>query len=99
MVRLQRTTAHRPVQNASTRLSWGPTAERLGEHLLKGSAVFVEGSLQSRSWETPEGQKRNIVEVRAIRVQNLTKSSGEKEIPEESLEETQKPNEKGELPF
>jgi len=53
--------------------AWGQTAERMGEVLHKGSAVYVEGSLQWRSWETQDGQKRSVVEIQALRVQNLNK--------------------------
>ena len=52
---------------------WGRRAEVCGEYLSKGSPVFVEGRLQSRSWETPEGQKRSVIEVVAQNVQFLGK--------------------------
>lgn len=38
-------------------------AENLSNYLLKGKQVYVEGRLQSRSWEDKEGQKRYITEV------------------------------------
>jgi len=38
---------------------WSKQAETCGEYLAKGRAVLVEGRLQQRSWETPEGQKRS----------------------------------------
>ena len=50
---------------------WGRRAEVCGEYLSKGSPVFVEGRLQSRDWETQEGQKRNTVEIVADNVQFL----------------------------
>jgi single-strand DNA-binding protein len=50
---------------------WGRQAETCAEFLRKGSAVFVEGRLQSRSWESPDGQKRSAIEVQADRVQFL----------------------------
>jgi single-strand DNA-binding protein len=50
---------------------WGRRAEVCGEYLSKGSPVFVEGRLQTRDWETAEGQKRNTVEVVADNVQFL----------------------------
>ena len=59
---------------------WDRQAELAGEHLKKGSAVFVEGRLASRSWETPEGQKRQVLEVRAERVQFLDRPA-ETETP------------------
>ncbi len=50
---------------------WQKQAENCAKYLHKGSPVFVEGRLQSRSWETDDGQKRSILEVVADRVQFL----------------------------
>ncbi len=50
---------------------WGRMAEVCGEYLTKGSPVFVEGRLQSRSWDGPDGQKRSTLEVIALNVQFL----------------------------
>lgn len=52
-------------------VAWQKTAEFCAEYLAKGRAVFVEGRLQSRSWETDTGQKRSVIEVVAQRVQFL----------------------------
>ena len=52
---------------------WAKRAELCGQYLSKGSPVFVEGRLQSRSWETPDGQKRSTLEVVALNVQFLGK--------------------------
>jgi len=57
---------------------WGRRAEVCGEYLSKGSPVFVEGRLQSRSWEAQDGQKRNTIEVIADNVQFLRGGTGEK---------------------
>ena len=50
---------------------WGRIAEVCNEYLKKGSSVFVEGRLQSRSWEAQDGTKRNTTEVVAQSVQFL----------------------------
>lgn len=55
---------------------WGKQAESCGEYLGKGRTVLVEGHLQQRSWETPEGQKRSKHEVVAERVQFLGPRKG-----------------------
>ena len=52
---------------------WRKQAEAAGEHLKKGDPIFVEGRLQSRSWETEDGQKRSAMEVVAERVQFLAR--------------------------
>ncbi len=50
---------------------WRKQAEICGEYLSKGSPVFVEGRLQSRNWETSNGEKRSALEVVAGRIQFL----------------------------
>ncbi len=54
-----------------TAVVWNKQAETCNQYLHKGSSVFVEGRLQSRSWEDNAGAKRNVIEVRAERVQFL----------------------------
>ena len=46
-------------------------AEIAGEYLKKGSSVFVEGSLQTRKWQTKEGQDRYTTEIVADTMQML----------------------------
>ncbi len=55
---------------------FGKQAENCSQYLEKGSQVAVDGRLRSRSWETPEGQKRSKVEVVADSVQFLGKPGG-----------------------
>ncbi len=54
-------------------VAWRELAERCGNQLHKGSPVLVEGRLQSRDWETKEGQKRTSIEINALSVQFLEK--------------------------
>src|SRR5215210_3487971 len=42
---------------------WREMAENASESLGKGSRVIVTGRLEQRSYETPEGEKRSVVEV------------------------------------
>lgn len=56
---------------------WGRMAEICGEYLKKGSGAFVEGRLQSRTWDAPDGQKRSAVEVIAMNVQFLNRPGGQ----------------------
>src|SRR3990172_402162 len=44
---------------------WGKQAEVLNSYLSKGRQVYVEGSLQTRSWDDKSGTKRYSTEVRA----------------------------------
>jgi len=38
-------------------------AQNLAESLEKGSRVIVTGKLKTRSWETPDGEARSVVEI------------------------------------
>ncbi len=58
---------------------WGKQAESCHTYLRKGSAVFVEGRLQYRTWEADEGQKKSVLEVVADRVQFLDKRKKEQD--------------------
>ena len=44
-------------------IAFGKTAELIGKYLSKGRQVYVEGSLQTRSWETDAGEKRYTTEI------------------------------------
>ncbi len=46
-------------------------AEIAGEYLRKGSKVYIEGRLQTRSWEDQDGQTRYMTEVVANDMQML----------------------------
>ncbi|MCK5613291.1 single-stranded DNA-binding protein [Candidatus Pacearchaeota archaeon] len=48
-------------------VAWGELAKSLGEAVKKGRKVYVAGRLQTRSWETPDGQKRWTTEIVADR--------------------------------
>ena len=51
--------------------AWDKQAEICNQYLQKGRQIFVEGILQSRSWETSDKQKRSTIDVRAERIQFL----------------------------
>jgi len=50
---------------------WGKLAELCGKYLSKGRQVYVEGRLQTRSWEDQQGQKKYSTEIVANTVQFL----------------------------
>ncbi len=52
-------------------VTWGKVAENCAQYLDKGSLVGIEGRVQSRSWQTQDGQNRYAVEINAQRVQFL----------------------------
>ncbi len=58
---------------------WGRQAENCCKYLHKGSPVFIEGRLQTRSWEDQNGQKRYSTEVVASNVQFLGNKPSEEQ--------------------
>ncbi len=58
---------------------WGKLAETCAQHLSKGRQIYVEGRLQTRSWETEKGDKRFSTEVVATQVLFLGSASKSKE--------------------
>lgn len=46
-----------------TVVAWQRLAEVMGEYLTKGARVYVEGRLQTRSWDGQDGQRRYATEV------------------------------------
>ncbi len=49
-------------------VAWNSTAKAMGEHVVKGQLLTVSGRLQSRTYETQDGQKRTVLEVVAREV-------------------------------
>ena len=64
---------------------WGKMAENAAEYLAKGSNVFVEGRMQSRSWEK-DGVKQYGMDVVASNVQYLDKKKKEDKPVEKPAE-------------
>ena len=48
---------------------WGRQAEIANQFLAKGSLVFIEGRLRTRSWQDKQGQNRKTTEVIGERIQ------------------------------
>lgn len=77
-------------------VAWGRLAEVCDEYLRKGSQVYFEGSLRTRSWEDQDGKTRYTREVNAREMKFLDRNrqgSGE----EGSKQPPQKSNEAGEF--
>ena len=54
-------------------VAWYKLAESCYENLKRGSAIVVDGELQSRSWRNEDGTSRNVVEIKARRIQFLNR--------------------------
>ena len=44
-------------------VAFGKVAEIIGKYLAKGSKVYIEGKLQTRSWEDDAGNKKYTTEI------------------------------------
>ena len=57
-------------------VAWGRQAEIVNQYLKKGSMVLIEGRLQTRNWQDPQGVKHWKTEIIAERVQLGPKNTG-----------------------
>jgi single-strand DNA-binding protein len=48
---------------------WGRQADFCGQYLTKGCTVFIDGRIQTRSWDDKDGQKRYSTEIIANTIQ------------------------------
>lgn len=44
-------------------VTWGKLAEIAGQYLKKGGQIYIEGRLQTRSWDGDDGKKRYRTEI------------------------------------
>ncbi len=44
-------------------VAWGKAAEFVANYLKKGNKIYVDGRLQTRTWETPDGVKQRRTEI------------------------------------
>jgi len=54
-------------------VAWGRLGEICGEYLSKGKQIYIEGRIQTRSWDDRDGIKRYTTEIVA---QNMTMLGG-----------------------
>jgi single-strand DNA-binding protein len=65
-------------------VAWNTTAKAMAEHVVKGQLLTVAGRLQSRSYETQDGQKRTVLEVIAREVKFGRKPKAKAEAHEQA---------------
>jgi single-strand DNA-binding protein len=65
-------------------VAWNGTAKAMAEHVVKGQLLTVAGRLQSRSYETQDGQKRTVLEVIAREVKFGRKPKAKAEAHEQA---------------
>lgn len=57
-------------------VAWRKLAETMGQYLKKGGKVYVEGRLQTRTWEDKDGKKNYRTEIVADNIILLNKPQG-----------------------
>ena len=75
-------------------VAWGSLAEICKQHLAKGREVYIEGRLQTRSWEDSDGKKHFRTELVAremIMLDAPRRNSQEPEAVDESEHEDEFP--------
>jgi|SRR3989344_2636849 len=55
---------------------FGRQADTVAQYLKKGSSAFIEGRIQTRSWDGKDGEKKYRTEIVADRVQFGPRSTG-----------------------
>lgn len=89
-------------------VAWRQLAELSEKYIKKGSQLYIEGRLRTRSWDDQNGNKRYTTEVYADTIQLLGRREGQSEItgapaPVESVSEVNEPDfnqpEEDDLPF
>jgi single-strand DNA-binding protein len=68
-------------------VAWGKLAEISKQHLHKGSLVYVEGRLQSRTWQDNQGQQRKSMEIIARDILMLSDKQKDDNIEAEGCED------------
>jgi single-strand DNA-binding protein len=68
-------------------IAWGNLAEICNQYLRKGSRAYVEGRLQTRSWDDPDGQRHSRTEVVANEMMILDSRPSGSEPDEFAYEE------------
>ena len=68
---------------------WGKTAEMVEKYVAKGTQLYVEGKIQTRSWEGQDGNKRYTTEINAMNIQFVGKKS---DNPANAGQPTQQPS-------
>lgn len=77
--------------------AWDKLADVVSQYVVKGMQVYVEGRLETRSWEADDGSKRSRTEVRVFELQMLGgRESGDEE---RNYEAEQVEAEVDDLPF
>jgi single-strand DNA-binding protein len=71
-------------------IAWDTLGENAGKYLSKGKSVYVEGRIQTRSYDDKDGNKRYVTEVVAERMQFLSPKAENTVEPEPAAKKSRK---------
>lgn len=75
-------------------------AEIIGEYLRKGASVYIEGKMQTRKWQTKDGQDRYTTEIIADQMQMLGGKGGATGKPQgQEAQSNDFPDDELDVPF
>ena len=69
-------------------VAWGKLAEIINQIFKKGSKIYLEGRLQTRSWDAPDGSKRYRTEIIMENFVPLTPKGMTGDMPDEFSDNT-----------
>lgn len=70
-------------------VAWGSLAEICKQHLIKNHQVYIEGRLQTRTWEDHSGNKRSSTEIVANEMIVLGERQEDSTLEDESDTQTE----------
>ena len=62
-------------------VAWRQLADLASNYIHKGSQIYVEGRIRSRSWDDQNGMKRYVTEILADTIQLLGRREGGQGVP------------------
>lgn len=79
-------------------VAWSKLAEICQKYLVKGKLVFIEGRLQTQTWDDPEGKKHSRTEIRAdsmVMLSPAAAATAEGGVPAQPIREADSPADAG----
>jgi single-strand DNA-binding protein len=80
-------------------VAFGKLGEICGEYLAKGKQVYIEGRLQTRTWEDRDKNQRTTTEIIATAMQMLGSAGGGKATDKEEPSCAEEPTKDDDIPF
>ena len=80
-------------------VAWRKLAEIIQQYVKKGSKIYIEGKMQTRSWEDKDGQKRYTTEIVANEMLMLDSREQGQQQSQQGQQQYQQDEDDEQLPF